>query len=132
MEHATEEIKITDFITEGRDSARTAKELCEITGLKTRDFFAHIETARRAGFPICAAKGKNPGFYLAESREELQAYIEMLTRQEKTTRETRIACAHSLDDLAPPHARKQPPRERKPGRAAGHHGRRTKRKALTM
>lgn len=92
-------MNITDFLTEGRESARTARELCDMTGLKPREFFATIEAARRKGAPICAAKGDNPGYYLAADREELQEYIAKLTRQEKTTKKTRIACAHSLDNL---------------------------------
>lgn len=100
--------EITDYLTTGRENARTARELCEVTGLKLRDFYAQIEAARRAGVPICASKAtENPGYYIAATREELAEYIRALTRQERTSRETREAIAQKVP-LLPAECRERP------------------------
>lgn len=69
---------VTEILSEGRDNAITAARLAEKIGVKKRELTRMIEEERRAGAPICAACGQNPGYFLAKNEKELQEYIDAL------------------------------------------------------
>ena len=66
----------------GRANAIPGHQLVEQLGLAGgRVLTQAIERERRAGIPICAACGETPGYYLAESPDELEAYLHSLDRR---------------------------------------------------
>lgn len=69
-------ISIVDYLSTGKENARTARELADEIGIrKTRPITLAIERARREGHPICAAvSGFYLGYYLAEDQAELKKY----------------------------------------------------------
>lgn len=69
---------IFELLTEGRENARTARELSTICNKTPREITAQIERERREGRPICAATGSNPGYYLPEDENELLEYCDRL------------------------------------------------------
>ena len=69
---------IHELLAEGRENARTGRELATILGCDIRAVTLQIEQERRDGQPICAATGENPGYYLAATPEELGRYCDRL------------------------------------------------------
>ena len=72
----------------GKENARTASELAQLTGLTPREVTRLIEQARRRGEPICAS-GDNScrGYYKAATPAELAQYTRSLNRRLHTIRE---------------------------------------------
>ncbi len=74
----------------GRASAIPGHQLVEQLGFADgRTLTQAIERERRAGIPICAACGDTPGYYLAESPDELEAYLRSLDRRLRSVGMTR-------------------------------------------
>lgn len=69
---------IYELLAEGRENARTARELSTLCGCTTREITAQIERERRDGFPICAATGGNAGYFIPETDKELEEYCDQL------------------------------------------------------
>lgn len=69
---------IFELLTEGRENARTARELARVCNKTTREITIQVERERREGRLICAATGSNPGYYIPESPGELQRYCDQL------------------------------------------------------
>lgn len=90
---------IHEYLAEGEENARTAKELCRLLHINHRDLTAHIERERRAGHPICASCGNNPGYYLAANQQEMQRYCKSLLHRAGEIHATRNACLKTLDSL---------------------------------
>ena len=90
---------IKEMLLEGRENAQSGRDLAARLGLTMRDLTAAIERERRAGAPICAYSGPNPGYYLAASKEEMQAYCDNLAHRAGELHKTRAACLDTLDDL---------------------------------
>ena len=66
---------IYELLTTGAENAKTGKELSRILNVHIRDIGLMVERERRDGQPICAtSSGKNPGYYLAATQEEMQSY----------------------------------------------------------
>lgn len=87
------------MLTEGEKNALTAKELTTIMGCDIRDITAAVERERRQGQPICAASGKNPGYYLAANANELQNYCNRLHHRAAELYKTRQALLKILKQL---------------------------------
>lgn len=90
---------IADILSEGRENAKPGRELCDLLHITPRDLTQAIERERRAGQPICASTGKNPGYYLAADKEEMQSYCDSLRRRGGELFKTRRACIESIDYL---------------------------------
>lgn len=90
---------IHELLTEGRENARTGRELAAVLNLNIRDVTEAIEAERRAGFPICAASGDNPGYYLAATPEELERYCKALYKRGGELFKTRRALLSVLKQL---------------------------------
>lgn len=70
---------VFELLTQGKENARTGRELASVLGVDVRTITAQIAEERLAGQPICAAtRGESKGYYLAASPEELQEYCNSL------------------------------------------------------
>jgi hypothetical protein len=91
---------ISDYLSEGRENARTGKELCEYLKINRRELRAAVERERREGHPICAAVyGLHRGYYLAANKQEMQEYCASLYRRGGNLFKTRRACMKSMELL---------------------------------
>ena len=92
-------IIISDYLSEGKYNAKTSKVLRNILGLNRRSLVAAIERERRDGWPICASTGLNPGYYLADSADEMYSYIASLERRVREIEKTIRACKETAENL---------------------------------
>lgn len=90
---------IHELLEQGRDNARTGRELAHVLGCTLRDISAQVERERREGFPICAATGDNPGYYLAADAAELETYCSRLKGRAIEVFKTRQALIRVLKQL---------------------------------
>lgn len=90
---------VKELLLEGRENAQSGRDLAARLGCTIRDLTATIEHERRAGVPICAHSGRNPGYYLAANKEELQEYCDALAHRAGEMDKTRAACIGTLDTL---------------------------------
>lgn len=91
---------IFELLSTGRENARTARDLANITGLPRRGISLLVERERRAGKPICATcDGNMPGYYIPADRNDMQQYCDSLRHREREIAKTRRACAKTLDSL---------------------------------
>ena len=90
---------IHELLAEGRENARTGKELAAMLGCNVRDVTEQIEKERREGQPICAATGENPGYYMAADAEELAAYCRRLKGRAIELFKTRQALISTLRQI---------------------------------
>ena len=82
---------VSKLLSVGRTGAITGATLVQILKLKDlRELTQMVETERRAGIPICATTDSaSPGYFLADSPEELQTYLSSLDRRLLNIRRTR-------------------------------------------
>ncbi|MFY9121467.1 MAG: hypothetical protein WAO57_14220 [Syntrophomonadaceae bacterium] len=90
---------IFEILSEGAENARTGKEICNLLNITARDLTAAIERERRAGKPICASTGSNPGYFLAANQEEMQRYCKSLLHRAGEIHKTRQACIKTMENL---------------------------------
>lgn len=91
---------IHELLLEGKENALSGKMLCRLTGLHPRELTQQIFTERQAGEPICArTDGTHPGYYLAEDRGTMLAYIASLRHRIAETEQTLKACQKTLEKL---------------------------------
>lgn len=91
---------IAELLRVGAENPTTGRQLADVIGCDIRAITAAIERERRAGAPICAAVGDNPGYYLAESEEELQRYCNRLHHRAAELYKTRQALLNVLQKYA--------------------------------
>lgn len=82
---------VAKLLAMGRGGAITGATLVQLLNLKDlRELTQMVEAERRAGIPICATTDSAaPGYFLADSPEELQAYLSSLDRRLHKIRQTR-------------------------------------------
>lgn len=90
---------IHELLATGRENARTGRELAEVLGCNIRDITEQIERERRAGQPICAATGENPGYFLPADPDELDDYCKRLERRAAEVTKTRKALVSVLRQI---------------------------------
>lgn len=92
---------ITDHLLKGAENARTGKELASMLQCDIRDITLMIERARRdESVPICATtRGERPGYYIAEYKEDLQAYTDSLKGRAIEIFKTRQALLKAAESL---------------------------------
>jgi len=92
--------QIVDYLSTGRQSAHTAAEIADWMGIRPRDVTRQIERARLQGKPICATCATDrPGYYLAATADELQAYLHSFRRRRRNMVKTEDALATTLCQL---------------------------------
>lgn len=92
-------LMIESYIPTGSREPITAKELQKITGACIREITAAIQNRRRAGVPICAKRDETPGYFIAETADELRDYCGRLKHEEAEIRKTRRACEKLIRQL---------------------------------
>lgn len=91
---------IHEYLSEGRENARTGRELAKMFDCDTRTITEQIERERRAGQPICASTDpENPGYYLTADPDELQSYCNRLYHRGGELFKTRRALLETLEKL---------------------------------
>lgn len=90
---------IHELLAEGRENARTGRELAQIFACNIRDITEQVERERREGRPICAASGENPGYYLAADADELETYCNRLKGRAMELFKTRKALVNKLRQI---------------------------------
>ena len=91
---------VSDFLSAGRENARTGKELAALFGCDLRTLTEQIERERRSGQPICAScRGEYTGYYLAADEDELRNYCERLRRRALELIKTRQALVNVMRRL---------------------------------
>lgn len=91
---------IKEYLSIGKENARTAKELAKLLHCDVRDISQGIETERRNGAPICAScDPEQPGYYLADTAEELQAYCGRLHKRAGEIHKTRRALLKAAEEM---------------------------------
>lgn len=91
---------IYELLGEGERSARTGKELAKLLGVQPRDISKAVERERREGKPICATCDKtNPGYYIAEYREDMKNYCDRLFHRAGEIHKTRRLCLATMVNL---------------------------------
>ncbi len=91
---------IYELLTTGAENAKTGKSLCRLLNLTPRDITLIVERERREGKPICAtSSGKNPGYYIAATQEEMQSYCRSLNHRAGEIHKTRRACLKAAENL---------------------------------
>lgn len=90
---------ISEILGHGEENAITGKRICLYLQISTRDLTQAIERERRAGIPICASTGSNPGYYLAANKAEMEAYCQSLKHRGIEIFKTRQACLKAVNNL---------------------------------
>lgn len=90
---------IFEVLLPGAENAQTGKAICNLLNITPRDLTASIERERRAGAPICASTGSNPGYFLAANQKEMQRYCNSLLHRAGEIHKTRKACIKALKTL---------------------------------
>ena len=93
-------LDITDYLRTGAENAKTARELAAQIDCNPRNISEWIEQERRKGQPICAnCDAKHPGYYLAESADEIEAYCKHLHGRAGEIYKTRAALLETAKTL---------------------------------
>lgn len=91
---------IYDYLLIGKENAKTAKDLARALKCDVRDITAGVERERRQGKPIIAScDPENPGYYIAETQEELQQYCSRLHHRAGEIYKTRSALLETAQTL---------------------------------
>lgn len=91
---------IHEILLEGQENAMSGRQICALLHLSARDVTKAVEVERRAGYPICASTdAKNPGYYLAQDKGEMERFCERLQHRAGEIHKTRRACLATLPDL---------------------------------
>lgn len=77
---------INEILLTGAENATSGTDICAMLHISKRELTATVERERRDGHPICASTdAKNPGYYLAANKDEMQRYCNSLsTGREKS------------------------------------------------
>ena len=91
---------LADYLSIGREHAKTGKDLAYMLNCDPRDISKRIEAERRQGKPICATcDGTQPGYYLAATADELQKYCDGLHKRAGEIYKTRRALLKTADEM---------------------------------
>ena len=92
-------MRIEDYLQKGHGNAIHRHELVDMMGSTREEVEAEISTARRMGAPIIETNSTNPAYWLAETRQEMQAFINYLAECERQTAKLRKDCLRTLKNL---------------------------------
>lgn len=83
---ATRQPRVSDILCRGKKNAQTMRELQRILDSDSRSIRIQIEHERRAGCPIVS--NCKDGYWLAESRAEVEAFARSMERRASEIRRT--------------------------------------------
>lgn len=75
------EIRVYQYLREGKKKARSRQWLCQKTGLADREVRRAIHNLRIKGYPVCSATGKPGGYWLCDDEQDLVSFIADLKLQ---------------------------------------------------
>lgn len=88
---------IAELLDTGQQNAKPGRKLADILNVSVRDVAEQIQIERRAGVPICASSNaRQPGYYLAESNEEIQTQVDRLRKRAGELYKTRRALIKAM------------------------------------
>ena len=90
---------ISELLAVGAENAKTGKELCDLLNITHRELSFAISRERLAGVPICSSSGRQPGYFLAADRSEMERFCRSLKHRAREITRTRKACTATLDKL---------------------------------
>lgn len=91
---------INEILLTGAENATSGTDICSMLHISKRELTATVERERRDGHPICASTdAKNPGYYLAANKDEMQRYCNSLFHRAGEIHKTRRACLGTMDKL---------------------------------
>ena len=91
---------IFELLSKGAANAHTAQELANLLHVDRRSISEFVEKERRAGKPICATcNSKNPGYFIAANRAEMERYCNRLLHRAGEIHKTRKACLQTMGNL---------------------------------
>lgn len=89
---------IHELLAEGKENARTGRELAKLCKCDIRAITMQIERERRDGHPICAtSRGDPSGYYLPETDDELREYCNCIQHRALELLTTRRALITILE-----------------------------------
>ena len=77
---------VAELLGRGEDGSVSVADLCASLGVSDRELRRIIEMERTAGALICARK--TGGYYLANRREDLEAFVRAAAKRAETARRT--------------------------------------------
>lgn len=90
---------ICELLAEGKENARTARELAAVLNCDIRTVAELVQKERREGKPICAMCQGRSGYYLAADQDELDNYCKGLFKRAGELHKTRRALVKILETL---------------------------------
>lgn len=91
---------VYELLEKGQANALPARELAWRIGCSVRDLSAIIQNERRQGLPICATSNAvHPGYFIAETPEELDHYCKALKQRAIAIFQTRKPLVKLLKEL---------------------------------
>lgn len=91
---------IHEQLLTGRANAIKAKVLAERLGCPIREITQAVQRERRAGYPICVnTSGKDGGYYLAETAEDIDTTCRQLFKRAGEMHKTRKTLLKSKEKI---------------------------------
>lgn len=88
---------IINSLNRGRDNAVTQEYIKNKTGICKREIRRIMQILRQEGYPICSTT--YDGYWIAETKEELDSCINQILAQARTLNETAIALLETKSKL---------------------------------
>lgn len=92
-------VTVSNHLPTGAENAITGTEICAMLNISQRELTSAIERERRAGKPICASTDRQPGYFLAADKGEMQRFCKSLFHRAGEIHKTRKACMATIDSL---------------------------------
>jgi predicted DNA-binding transcriptional regulator YafY len=87
---------VSDYLSADPEHARSARELANLLGIRTRRITEMIERERRAGIPILA---NGTGYFIGGSKHEVNRYVRRLDKRISEIQKTRDALANHPQNI---------------------------------
>ena len=92
-------MRIAELLSKGQNNAISTRELCDVTGLCKRDLREQVRRERLAGAVILSRRENGGGYYLPETKEEIQAFINTMGKQGRSIFSARKSAAAALKEM---------------------------------
>ena len=91
--------KIINLLSEGRENAKTAKELVNLLDYRsTREISKEINSLRNAGWVILSTtENDNPGYYLPSEKSEVQHFVRAMRSRVREIEKAVASAENELD-----------------------------------